>query len=227
MPQRFEQSGQNAFFFCKIIGMFMAGLFERVKRSFTSVRNTIPLSVREDISLIFGYLKEHLAERAGFMFFYFILGGLLTVFTQTKSLSVFGNNVLGEQIGINTITMMLGGSAILACITYSFYRTEDPQNGTFLRCNDVLGRVVDIGADLCLIFISITAIPFVFSRGQPNLLFVLCWYVGLLMIFGLLTYVPTFALNTRKNMGSVPFRILSTVVIVVVLIFLYAVASYK
>ncbi len=205
----------------------MAGLFERVKRNFTFVRSTIPLSVREDISSIFGYLKKHLVERAGFMFFYFVLGGLLTLITQTKSLSVFGNNVLGEQIGINTITLMLTGSVILACITYSFYLTEYPQNRTFLRCNDVLGRVVDIGADLCLIFISITAIPFVFSSGQPNLLFVLCWYVSLLTVFGMLNYIPTFVLNTRKSMGSVPFRILSTVVILIVLICLYAVASYK
>nr|WP_193069015.1 hypothetical protein [Pseudomonas fluorescens] len=205
----------------------MAVFFERLKRSFNSVRSKILLPIREDISLNFGYLKKHLADRAGFMIFYFALGALLTLITQNKSLSVFGNKVLGEQIGISTITLMLAGSAILACITYMFYRTEEPQNGTFLWCYDVLRRVVDIGADLCLIFICITAIPFLFSSDHPSLLTILLGYGSLLLVFVVMTYIPTFALNTRKRMRSVTFGILSTSVIVVVLVFLYAAASYK
>lgn len=205
----------------------MAVFFERLKRSFNSVRSKIILPIREDISFNFGYLKKHLADRAGFMIFYFALGGLLTLITQAESLSVFGNKVLDEQIGISTITLMLAGSAILACITYLFYSTEEPQNGAFLWCHDVLRRVVDIGADLCLIFISITAIPFLFSSDHPSLLTILLGYGSLLLVFVVMTYIPTFALNTRKRMRSVTFGILSTSVIVVVLVFLYAAASYK
>ncbi|SBW84473.1 putative transmembrane protein [Pseudomonas veronii 1YdBTEX2] len=205
----------------------MTGFIERVKRSFTSVCNRILLPFREDISFSFGHLKKHLADRAGFMIFYLALGGLLTLITQTESLSVFGYKVLDEQIGISTITLMLAGSAILACITYLFYRTEEPQNGAFLWCHDVLRRVVDTGADLCLIFICITAIPYLFASDHPSLLFILLGYVSLLLIFGVMTYIPTFALNTRKSMRSVTFGILSTSVIVVVLVFLYAAASYK
>lgn len=205
----------------------MAGFFDRLIRSFNSARSMIPLWLREDISFSFRHLKNHLAERVGFIIFYFFLGGLLTLITQTESLSGFGNKVLDEQIGIRTITLMLAGSAVLACITFLFYRTEEPQNRAFLWCHNVLSRVVDTGADLCLIFICITAIPFLFSSDHPSLLAILLGYVSMLVILGVMTYIPTFTLNTRMSIGSVTYRILSAVVIVIVLVFLYAAASYK
>lgn len=205
----------------------MAGFFERVKRRFDLMRSAIPLPIREGISSIFGHLKMNLAGRAGFMIFYLVLGVVLTLITQAESLSEFGNKVLDEQIGIRTIMLMLAGSAILASITYSFYRSEGPQNKTFLRLRDALSRVVSTGADLCLIFISITAIPVMFSSDHPSLLSVLLGYVSLLVVFGVMTYIPTFVLNTRKSMRCGPFVFLSAAVIVLVSVVLYAAASYK
>ncbi|TWC70136.1 hypothetical protein FBY10_105186 [Pseudomonas sp. SJZ103] len=201
----------------------MKGIFKRMKESYITQYSKMPEWVRNDVKSSINGLRLHVTDRIGFILFYFLLGVALTVMAQSTKLSSFASQVFSEQIGINTVILMMCGGVILTLVTYSLYKTGE--NISFLRCFSVLDRVTGIGSDLCMIFISISIVPVIFSKAKALTLDLVWVYPLMLGCSLLLAYMPSFGLHVRKTMGLMGFRILSAFLIGASIYFFYMLVS--
>ncbi|QHF00400.1 hypothetical protein QO021_28555 (plasmid) [Pseudomonas amygdali pv. lachrymans] len=169
--------------------------------------------------------KTFLVERIGFIVFYFALGAAVTLISQSPRLADFANNVYSEQIGISTVIFMLCSSFILALVTFSIGPAGEMSNKRFENTLSVLNRVCSVGADLCLIFVSVSLVPVLFASAQVSKFQFFIMSVVMLACAVLLTNIPVFGAYVRREAGALGFRLLSFVLISLSLLLLYKAAA--
>ncbi|MBX9405574.1 hypothetical protein K5E40_07745 [Pseudomonas baetica] len=197
----------------------------KIKHALLTCYREIPLLTVSAAASALSLTKALLLERMGFILFYFALGAAVTLISQSPRLSDFANNVFSEQIGISTVIFMLCSSFILALVTFSIAPTEGVPNERFENTLSVLNRVCSVGADLCLIFVSVSLVPVLFASGDVSILQFCIMSVAMLVCSVLLTNIPVFGAYVRRETGVLVFRFLSFVLISLSLFVLYKAAA--